>query len=345
MSAMGLPEADLPEGEIVDEFLEDESLLDSAAEAFDAEARKQGWKPLAEFRGDPTRWVDAKTYVERGNTFLPFVQKERDELRGTVQRMSTQVTELRESNERSAAELVAARKDMQAMLAYTRRAEDAGYQRAIAELEAERRQAVQEGDVSRYDAAGARIESLERERATAAPPAAPEAAPQPEPKPQNRDPVVEAFVRDNEGWFLRDKTLNAAMIAEDTAIQEAEPGLPRADQLERAKTAVMNRFPAKFGRQAEPAPQQQPQRRPAAPIPTPAARGGDGQFRAKTGIAAIEDPKGRQDARVAFQRAQRNMPDVTEAEFLAIWEDPHADVLHVMDEAGTSKKARTNAKR
>src|SRR5687768_16654653 len=37
-------------------------------------ARRMGWRPRAEYGGDPTRWVDAETFVRRGDEILPFVQ-------------------------------------------------------------------------------------------------------------------------------------------------------------------------------------------------------------------------------------------------------------------------------
>lgn len=40
----------------------------------ESQARQMGWKPQEEFKGDPDKWVDAETYVERGEHVLPLLQ-------------------------------------------------------------------------------------------------------------------------------------------------------------------------------------------------------------------------------------------------------------------------------
>ena len=44
-------------------------------------------------------------------------------------------------------------------------------------------------------------------------------------------------------------------------------------------------------------------------------------------INSIQDPKERADAREAFNRIKRQIPTYTEAEYMALYDDPHADVL------------------
>src|SRR5712664_3093014 len=46
-----------------------------------AEATSHGWVDKAEFKGDPAKWVDAKTFLERGQTFIPFLKAESGRLR------------------------------------------------------------------------------------------------------------------------------------------------------------------------------------------------------------------------------------------------------------------------
>jgi len=38
------------------------------------EAKNMGWAPREEWRGDPEQWVDAETFVERGNTVMPILK-------------------------------------------------------------------------------------------------------------------------------------------------------------------------------------------------------------------------------------------------------------------------------
>lgn len=39
-----------------------------------AEARTIGWVPQGEFRGDPEKWVDADTFIERGKQIMPILR-------------------------------------------------------------------------------------------------------------------------------------------------------------------------------------------------------------------------------------------------------------------------------
>lgn len=67
--------------------------LDPVVEAVDlkilAEATEHGWTPKDKFRGDPERWVDAKTFVERAATVLPLIRKRNAELTSELQELRT----------------------------------------------------------------------------------------------------------------------------------------------------------------------------------------------------------------------------------------------------------------
>lgn len=41
-----------------------------------AEATTHGWVDKDQFKGDPEKWVDAKVFLERGQTFIPFLKAE-----------------------------------------------------------------------------------------------------------------------------------------------------------------------------------------------------------------------------------------------------------------------------
>ena len=51
---------------------------------WEGEAKKMGWAPKDTFKGDPGKWVDAKTYVERGEQFIPLLQHTKRELEGRL---------------------------------------------------------------------------------------------------------------------------------------------------------------------------------------------------------------------------------------------------------------------
>lgn len=71
------------EGEVQDQVNEGEQ---PAADDrnWDSEARGMGWVPKESFKGDQAKWVDAKTYVERGENFIPILRHTNNELKARV---------------------------------------------------------------------------------------------------------------------------------------------------------------------------------------------------------------------------------------------------------------------
>ena len=43
-------------------------------EEIEAKAKDLGWAPKEEFRGDPEKWIDAETYVRRGEELMPLLK-------------------------------------------------------------------------------------------------------------------------------------------------------------------------------------------------------------------------------------------------------------------------------
>lgn len=81
---------------------EETVVLESKATAEQqAAAEKIGWIPPARYKGEPERFVDADAYIERGETVLPIVKKQLQEVRA-------ENTTLRAEQQRTAAALRAA---------------------------------------------------------------------------------------------------------------------------------------------------------------------------------------------------------------------------------------------
>lgn len=60
-----------------------------------AEAEKMGWISPEKFKGDPEKFIDADTYLERGNTVLPIVKAQLAQERNLTQKLYGEVTNLR----------------------------------------------------------------------------------------------------------------------------------------------------------------------------------------------------------------------------------------------------------
>jgi glutamine synthetase adenylyltransferase len=131
-------------------------------ETMEAQAHGQGWRPLSEYRGSPGKWKTAKKFLEDGQNYLPFVQKENREQKQTMAGMTTEMEGLR-------TEMATTRADMNKLLAYSRNANQAGYERAVKDLKAQQRQAVAEGDTAKFDQIEGQLGEMADARAEAAP--------------------------------------------------------------------------------------------------------------------------------------------------------------------------------
>lgn len=70
----------------------------AARAAVEAEAKGMGWAPKEQWRGNKDMWLDADKFVERGRTFVPFLQHERKKLRGELSTRDTELAAIRAQN-------------------------------------------------------------------------------------------------------------------------------------------------------------------------------------------------------------------------------------------------------
>ena len=192
--------------------------------SIEARARNMGWMPKGAWRGEPDRWVDAATYVERGERMLPLLQERNRALDKTVSDLKT---ESRESKQM-----------LSDLLTRTRKAEKLGYDRALRELSQKRAEAVAQGDAETFN----RVEAEIREMGPA--PEVPQAAPV-QPQAPGTDPVVTAWVRRNT-WFNRDPEANAMAVAALTAVERDNPGASLEEHLAEVEDRIAKRFPEHF---------------------------------------------------------------------------------------------------
>ena len=95
------------------------------ARDYEAEARSHGWTPKDDFKGDPTRWVDAETFVKRADEVMPFLKKQNAALKREIDDMRRQ--------QKKAADFFS-------------KAEERAYNRAMTDLQAKMDEAVESGD-------------------------------------------------------------------------------------------------------------------------------------------------------------------------------------------------------
>ena len=313
-----------------EEELPPDDAPDEAQIATEARAREMGWKPLAEYRGPPGRWQPAADFIARGENILPIVRDQNRRLTERMGKLEGEVTGLRST----AQEQLQIIKDLREM---GQRANKAGYDRAMAEINSQKAQARAAGDVEAFAQLVERAEALTVSRETVTAPAAAEPAektPAP-PAPPSLTPTIQAFIDDNP-WFKTNKLLSDTMVAfhqevlaehqVTQAALNADPALDR-ELLEEAKAMVVEKYPERFGAPARALAPGRPARRAATvAAPTAGERAPPAGAKPVT-INSITDPAERAQARDAFTRIKRQMPDYTEAEYMALYDDPHGDVL------------------
>ncbi len=194
-------------------------------------ARNMGWMPKGAWRGEPDRWVDAATYVDRGERMLPLLQERNRALDKTVSDLKS---ESRESKQM-----------LSDLLVRTRKAEKVGYDRAMRELNQRRSEAVAAGDAETFN----RVESEMREMGP--PPEVPQAAPV-QPQQPGVDPVVTAWIRRNT-WFNTDPEANGSAVQALTLVERLNPGRSLEENLAEVEDRIAARWPEHFPNRRKPA--------------------------------------------------------------------------------------------
>lgn len=189
-----------------------------------AEAKRMGWTPKDEFRGDPEKWRPASEFVERGRNMLPIVQ-------ATVKKQANEIAELKAS--------------MKQMGEYFTKAEQRSYEKAMADLKAQRAQAIKDGDGEAFAQVDDAIDGLKKDMEAKAPPKA----------ESSEDPVYEEWADENKRWLADEELEEFATFKANSLRKNGEKATGRKF-LDLVTDAVKKRFPEKFEnprRQAAPA--------------------------------------------------------------------------------------------
>lgn len=178
--------------------------MSEQAEATNVEkaAREMGWRPLEEFRGDASKWVDAETFVSRGEHFLPIIKADRDRLR---EQNAQIVASLEETKQLLTAS--------QEAIAELRKYHDEDTKRAVEkarkDLVAQLKQAREDGDVDLELALQGQITKIDVAKSAAPPPPPP---PPPASTASKIDPEFAAWEAENP-WFKTDRKKHALAMA------------------------------------------------------------------------------------------------------------------------------------
>lgn len=220
--------------------IEAETTAAAATAQAEQEAGRKGWVPKERFKGDPATWVDAKTFLERGERFtanlqreITALQKKIDGFEGTKAAFAKFYTEQLERKDRE-------------------------LKSAIAELRIRRSEAIMDGEHEAVLEIEDRIELLRDQQKTLKDDVTPEKAEPEKVKPDAEapvvDPVILEWIDDGNKWFDDDPRLRAFAIATgDQLINNGETARGRK-LLDKISAIIKEEFPRKFRVQQEPTP-------------------------------------------------------------------------------------------
>lgn len=176
---------------------------------YETSAREKGWKPKEEYEGDHDGWVGAEEFIKRQPLFdkIKTQSKKLKELERTVEAMAKHYqTNIQQAKEK-----------------------------AIADLKAQRREAIEVGDAVTVDQIDQKIDHVK-------------AMPDPDIQPKGMDPEIEKFVLDNSTWFNKDEEMTSFAIAYNENYLRKHPG-DLEKSLDETLKAVKRAYPDKFTNQ------------------------------------------------------------------------------------------------
>jgi len=173
-------------------------------------AKVQGWSGKEKWRGDPDKWVDAKTFVERGREFQSTLKEKANNL-------ERKLKEQEDANERT----------LKMFDKLNKKAE----KEAFDKIRDQQKQALEDDNDSLYDELEAKKTKVADEYKAE------------EPKAPQQDPSIANFKAENE-WYNDDPVMRD--YADKYCQQMADKGYSITKQLEETKRYIVGHFPNKF---------------------------------------------------------------------------------------------------
>ena len=264
-----------------------EALQEAEQRRIEQRARRMGWVPKDEFRGDPARWVTAEEFIEVGAGNNRILSERNEKLDRDLSAAVGQIAEL-QTRVAESGQVLKALNDRFV------NADRAAYARARADLQREMREATSEADVEKYDAAKEQLDALDR-----APPQAPAAPAAPAAPRPTVDAVTAQWVSENP-WF-KDDELSSASVIIHRRIMAENPGIDQREALDRVTDEIKTRYADRF---------ENPRRRAAGSTRAPTGDRTNGS-RARVGRTYNDLPD---DAKKACDMFVRTMPARTDPE-------------------------------
>lgn len=213
---------------MTDQQIEDNGGADEAPSIEDR-ARDMGWRPKEEFKGDEARWVDAETFVKKGEEILPII-------RANAKKVEAENAALKN-------DLATLKKDVAEFRKYHSQTEKRAYERAIKDLETRQAEAVEANDVKAVREITREIADLSKDVRT---------DDNGDDLKKTQQDAFASWVQDNP-WFKTDTVLKGAALA--IADELAADGMVDPEkQLAEVAKRIRAEFPQKFENERRKAP-------------------------------------------------------------------------------------------
>ena len=180
-------------------------------------ARKKGWKPLEEYKGEPADWVDAKEFLGRE----PLFEANRDLKR-----------QLKQQQERF-------EQDMKVISTQFSQMNEQAYKRALVELQEQRDIAIIDKDIAAVRELDAKIDATKQDHVKAV-----AQTTQTTQKPQETEYM--ANWRQKNEWFDKDQTLQDEAVSIGVGYMMKNQGTSQEKMLEYVTDRIKKIYPEKF---------------------------------------------------------------------------------------------------
>lgn len=198
-----------------------------AGRDYETEARAQGWVPEAEFKGErrPAQFLDAETFVKRGEELTPFIRKENQSLKRQLDETKADFAKRVAALERTSSMGIEALKRQ--------------HEADLSSVRSQMRAAVEAGDTKEFD----RLEKVRDGLVEKAP-----KIDEPEKVDPNADLATrQAKWRADNTWFDEDFDLQDWAIRFSDFHGNKNPHLSFEENMAAVTAEAKKRFPDKFG--------------------------------------------------------------------------------------------------
>lgn len=201
---------------------------------YESKAREQGWVAKEEYRGDESNWVDAQTFVQRGEQIMPILRKNNEKLLKELKEARAVAEEARNT----AKEFQKFQKEQ-----YERKARE--LEQELVTLKQAKRDAVSSGDGDRLVDIDEQIDAVKADQAAARAEAS-KAIETPPPQ-QTVEPTLQNWLDKNE-WFGVDARTTGIANGLGEAIRRENPSLVGKAFLDKLDEELASVLPQKFGK-------------------------------------------------------------------------------------------------